>query len=195
MWKHDESRTASSRVSRGRRANALVPVFYLFFTGTFRHDRQRHASRHGPGRTWREGWTSRTFASLSLWITSPATPKSCRRFPSCTAWSTLPRFSQHPETGVLPIPNRTLDLTHQRSLLHAEQNAPKARCSRLKATSPFLCSKVLIVLTAAGHSSWSPPARSRSRGPRSICGPTDSSYAGSQIVGQPCHCRRTQWAA
>ena len=34
-------------------------------------------------------------------------------------------FHKYPEAGVLPIPNRTRDLTHQRSLLHAEQNAPK----------------------------------------------------------------------
>jgi hypothetical protein len=66
-------------------------------------------------------------------------------FPSCSAWSTLRTFSQHPETGVLPIPNRTQDLTHQRSLLHAEQNAPKAGLSispRARGPSTFVAPAV-----------------------------------------------------
>ena len=64
-------------------------------------------------------------------------------------------FHNHPETGVLPTPNRTRDLTRQRSLLHAEQNAPKRTVFATLGHVTVLVLQSAYVLTAPGHSSCS----------------------------------------
>jgi hypothetical protein len=56
----------------------------------------------------------------------------CRGFPPCSAWSTLLRFSQLPGNGVLPIPNRTRDLTSSTLI------APRgAKCSKKNGVRDF----------------------------------------------------------
>ena len=67
--------------------------------------------------------------------------------------------------GRSPIPNRTRDLTHQRSLLPRGAKCSKSTVFATLGHVPVLALQSAYVLTAAGHSSWSPPADVQIQGP------------------------------